>query len=152
MRQPAIYRFVSKIRLAESGCWEWMGRLKGHNIKNARGRYSQFAADGYKSGHRWSYFYFKGPIPDGLTIDHLCRNTICVNPEHLEAVSMKENVLRGIGPSAINHKKTHCINGHKFTPDNIRVRKDGRKNCLICKRAIDRKHKQKLRDMEKGKC
>jgi hypothetical protein len=78
-----------------------------------------------------------GPIPPNRQLDHLCRNPQCVNPKHLDLVSHRENVLRGIGFYAINARKTHCPQGHPYTPENTIVElypsspKSGRR-CLIC--------------------
>ena len=88
-----------------SKCWSWIGS------KDKNG-YGLFSFDTYS--HRISYEFFKGEILSGLVIDHLCRNTNCCNPDHLEAVTNKENVLRGIGPSALNAKKTYCSKGHLY--------------------------------------
>jgi len=97
--------------------------------------------------HRVVYEYIKGPIPSGLQLDHLCRVRNCVNPEHLEPVTAKENILRGIGVSAINAKKRFCKRGHEFTIENtIRVpSRPGIRQCRICENFRDRRryHKNK---------
>ena len=96
----------------ETDCWEWIA------YRNPRG-YGTLRKGLIKvMAHRWAYEYFVGSIPEGLTIDHLCRVRYCVNPKHLEAVTNKENILRGTAPSAINAKKTHCLNNHEFTQAN----------------------------------
>ena len=95
---------------AETGCWEWNGSLNNHG-------YAQ-SWDGRKPvlGHRLSYEEHCGPIPAGLTIDHLCRNSRCVNPDHLEPVTHRENMRRGRFGSA-----THCPKGHPYDAANTRV-------------------------------
>jgi hypothetical protein len=82
--------------------------------------------------HRFVYEVCYGKIPDGLVIDHLCRNRKCINPHHLELTTIKENTLRGVGPTAMNAKKTHCKHGHEFNDENTYIRKDGRRNCKKC--------------------
>lgn len=121
--RPAIDRFLDKVLIGD-GCWLWNGP------KNPKG-YIQFASDSGQSAHRFAYEYFVRPIPTGFTIDHLCRNRGCVNPNHLEAVPVRTNVLRGIGLTAHNARKTHCKRGHEFTPDNIRAYR-GKRYCLFC--------------------
>jgi hypothetical protein len=91
--------------------------------------------------HRWSYEHFVGPIPEGLHIDHLCRVRRCVNPDHLEPVTPKENYLRGEGPTARNSTKTHCKYGHKFDKSNTSVY-GGRRHCNECGRRRQRKYRQ----------
>lgn len=95
-------------------CWLWTGSLNnGGYGRHYITRRTQVAA------HRLSYELNVGPIPDGLTIDHLCKVQRCVNPQHLEPVTMAENILRADGFSGVHARKTHCSNGHPFTPGNI---------------------------------
>jgi hypothetical protein len=82
--------------------------------------------------HRYAYLMFKGEIPEGLTIDHLCRFTSCVNPDHLEAVTLKVNILRGGTIFAVNSRKTHCHRGHPLEGRNLRINKKGERNCRAC--------------------
>lgn len=112
-----------------SGCWLWDGNCTPDG-------YGMFTttSPAKEGAHRFAYRNLVGPIPVGLQLDHKCRTRCCVNPEHLEPVSRKENILRGEAPPAINARRTHCVHGHKFTADNIRWRKDGSKNCRKCDR------------------
>lgn len=94
--------------------------------------------------HRAVYWILRGPIPDGMTLDHLCRNRACINPDHLEPVTAAENSRRGEAPSAINSRKTHCPKGHPYASDNLRIWV-GKRHCLACMRAKDaRKRERKL--------
>jgi hypothetical protein len=115
-----FFRFVSE----DGECWMWTG------TKN-RG-YGQFRlVEGRVYAHRWAYEFFRGPIPDGLTLDHLCRNRACVNPDHLEPVTMRVNLLRCDAVSTQYVGITHCKDGHEFTEANtIRVPKG--RSCRAC--------------------
>ena len=95
------------------GCWLWTRTLN-------RG-YGSFRSGAGKTttAHRASYQMLKGAIPDGLQLDHLCRVRNCVNPDHLEPVTLKENVLRGVGITAENKSKTHCVRGHALEGFNL---------------------------------
>ena len=107
-------RFESKfIPEPNTGCWLWIAGIAG-------GGYGSYWNGTKKvSAHRFSYEQTRGPIPQGLEIDHLCRQRLCVNPEHLEAVTHRENVLRGDGWTAHQARQTHCHRGHPLTPDNL---------------------------------
>lgn len=129
MNDPSISatKFMEKVSKDPTGCWLWTGSLDTPG-------YGTVGSDSRKwLAHRVAYRLFVGPIPDGLTIDHLCRVRHCVNPDHLEPVTNAENIRRGMSPSAINARKTHCTHGHEFTPENTRITPQGRK-CRICVR------------------
>jgi hypothetical protein len=81
------------------------------------------------------YSAVKGAIPDGLHIDHLCRNRACCHPDHLEAVTPRENVRRGV-----RSQVTHCPKGHEYTPENTKVKR-GRRNCRACEADWQRNHR-----------
>lgn len=143
-RKSPIERFTDKINVSSSSfyegtpCWMW-------TASRTRWGYGRFSDDERRvvCAHRWSYEYFIGPIPAGLTIDHLCRNPACVNPIHLEAVTMRVNNSRADTASTINARKTHCIHGHPFDPENTRIGKDGRRTCRSCERVAACSYRQR---------
>ena len=107
-RRPAAERFWPKVAKTAT-CWQWVGARQA-------GGYGRFLLETGRLvlAHRWAYESLVGSIPEGMTLDHLCRNTGCVNPEHVEVVTREENAYRG-NP---NVAKTHCKRGHEFTPEN----------------------------------
>lgn len=120
-------RFFAKVdKGGPGGCWLWTGTINRSGYGTIRiGDHGAFLA------HRWSYEHHVGAIPDGLVIDHLCRTRCCVNPEHMEPVTPRENQRRGL----LGALKTHCRNGHEYTPENTYTRQDGRTECRTCMRA-----------------
>lgn len=126
MNPKDLQRFLSKVEKSNT-CWNWIG------AKTTVG-YGQFRFQRKTIySHRISYEIFKGDIPIGLQIDHLCRNPSCVNPEHLEAVTMKENILRGYSIQALNARKTHCKHGHPLDGNNLYHNTKGHRECRLCK-------------------
>lgn len=124
--QERLVRLMSKVRVV-SECWEWQGARWGDER-----RYGQIRWNGHSTNaHRVFYEIFVGPISPNRVLDHLCRNTICVNPHHLEPVSNKENILRGIGPTAKHARQTHCKRGHLLAHDNLMKSIKGRE-CRAC--------------------
>jgi hypothetical protein len=122
-------RFWAKVDKESSApCWIWTGAKTGKGYGMFEGR----------GAHVYALESKIGPMPDGLVPDHLCRNPPCVNPDHLEPVTPRENTLRGIGPTAINAKKTHCNRGHELAGDNLGNRADGHRHCKECAREAAR--------------
>lgn len=129
-------------------CWIWTLRTD----RNGYGYYSH-RHGGTRFVHRIMYEHVEGPIPEGLVLDHLCQVRICCNPAHLEAVTQAENVRRGRAHEVsrrLASVRTHCSNGHPYEGDNFRINtrgpKKGRRRCLVCARALNRKYRSAQRD------
>src|SRR5579859_394860 len=121
-----------------SECWVWTGYLDSHG-------YGLFRAPGLRiRSHRFAYQELVGPIPDGLELDHLCRNRRCVNPAHLEPVTTRENLRRSEGISARHARQTHCLRGHLLDEANTAIRRDGSRLCRTCDRIRGAAYKRRL--------
>lgn len=122
-RIPVAERILRRISITDSGCWEWQGvrNRDGYGVIEIRqpGTGRRGGGRAQRAAHRISYETFAGPIPEGLTIDHLCRNRACVNPEHLEPVTQRVNTLRGEGLPAQLARQTHCKRGHALSGANL---------------------------------
>ncbi len=134
--QPIIDRiWMRTMPIPFSGCLVWMGRLDKYG-------YGTISLGGSRQPrslvHRVAYEIVKGPIPIGMTLDHKCRVRSCWNPEHLEPVTNRVNILRGISFSAINYRKTHCNHGHEFSVENTYLWGRSR----ICRACVNRRSRQ----------
>jgi len=119
-------RFWSKaIVRGQDDCWPWVAAVThtGYGRINIGGT--------IKRAHRIAYELVKGPIPEGLELDHLCRNRACINPDHLEPVTHAVNMRRGYSANAA---KTHCPQGHEYSDANTYTYSDGRRMCRHCQR------------------
>lgn len=127
-----------RINIDPGGCWEWTGTPQGNGYGTLTRENKQWLA------HRWVYTVLVGPIPDGLHVDHICRNRGCVNPEHLRVVTPGENVLepRSLSPCRLNADKTHCKRGHELKPDNLEpaALRVGKRICSECRRLKHREY------------
>ncbi len=130
--QPTDRRFWAKVEKTE-GCWLWTGALDSDGYGNVNRSKKSVGA------HRYAYELLVGPIPAGMVLDHICRNRRCVNPAHLDPVTNRENILRGEGACARHARKTHCVHGHEFTPENTRIRPNGSRRCVACVAAYNRR-------------
>jgi hypothetical protein len=127
-RRPAAERLWEKVVKTEAGCWIWLGHENGHG-------YGRITVDGKQLlTHRFAYELLRGPIPDGLQIDHLCRNRRCLNPDHLEPVTNRENKMR----SPQVGTETHCKHGHEFTHENTYTHGKSGRSCRACHRDRER--------------
>lgn len=141
-RKPIHQRFWPMVSKTNNGCWEWIGAKD----PNGYGRINE-GGHGGKSrlAHRIAYELCVGVIADGMVIDHLCRNPSCVNPAHLEQVTMLTNSLRGQHPKYVAYTSGVCVRGHRFDEVGVRRYADGCKGCKECIRITSRAWNAKRR-------
>ena len=136
MAIPTIERLMQHVEMVtESGCWIWMGQIgpTGYGrvmVKNPGITEKAGWVNGY--AHRVMYEALRGPIPEGLQLDHLCRVRCCVNPAHLEPVTQQENIRRG-DLGKIERSRTHCPYGHSYE-EHCRRRPNAKRVCRACDR------------------
>ena len=123
MESDRVQRFWAKVEKTAT-CWNWRGGCNGNG-------YGRFCYHGQRCAHRLAYELLVGPIPEGMQLDHLCRNRRCVNPAHLEPVTCRENILRGGSLAAQRARRTHCKRGHPLAGDNMYTWKNHRW-CKAC--------------------
>jgi hypothetical protein len=130
---PAIERFDANVHVEpNTGCWLWGGSLN-------TGGYGAICVNGAKMvAHRFAYERWRGPVPPGLELDHLCRQRCCVNPEHLEPVTHRENVRRGTAGDQ-HLAKTHCPKGHPYSGNNLAIANTGQRRCRACQSESSRR-------------
>jgi hypothetical protein len=124
-------RFWARVQRGD-GCWLWTGARRS----NGYGTYS-VGRGRTTTAHRVAFVLSGGTIPDGYQVDHLCKNPQCVRPDHLEAVTPKENNRRSESPTARNARKVECVNGHPLTPENVQLVAKGR-HCRLCRNENNR--------------
>lgn len=138
MNDTTLIRFKAKVAVQDA-CWLWTGAKNDHG-------YGQLRVGG-RSGrtfyaHRLSYEHHVGPIPVGHDIDHLCRTPACVNPAHLEAVTHRDNVMRGEAPRIVLSRTNRCLNGHSLSAPNVIFDRNGRRRCRTCTNARARRYQR----------
>jgi hypothetical protein len=141
-RRDILERLMERIRVDGNGCWIYVAG------KNSNG-YGVIYESGHNGKqrltHRVTYVRLIGPIPSGLSLDHLCRVRSCCNPAHLEPVPHQVNVNRGNSPSMVSRRTGACVNGHSRNDENTYIDKLGKAHCRRCDR--DRKREKRLKTL-----
>lgn len=162
LRGNPVARFWEKVdKRGPDDCWPWLGYVEPSGYGHFQATYQGVR---FTKSHRFGYHIASGPVPEGLDLDHVCHtrdeecragddcpHRRCCNPAHLEPVTERVNILRSTTGSAVNARKTHCIHGHPFAGDNLRITKQGTRLCMECRRARGRRaYEAKKRQRELG--
>ena len=133
-------KILPRCLVDENGCWIWTGALSstGYGAVRWEGR--------IWNTHRLLYIDLVGEVPKELTMDHLCRNRACCNPQHLEPVTQRVNILRGRGVTAENIAKDACVHGHRFTVEITIIEKTGGRHCKTCREKHIKAWRERNRD------
>lgn len=134
--------FLRQINYTET-CWLWTGTVavNGYGVMNIRNGKRANKKQG--KVHRLSWeIANERRVPVGLTIDHTCVVSLCVNPAHLEPVTSRVNLLRRWERFRAN-RPSHCFNGHEYTPETSKIAKRGTLVCRLCERAADKRHRER---------
>lgn len=133
------YKLLRSVEVDDDGCWIWQGRVADNGYGYSSAWSKTWLA------HRLAYTLMVGPIPEGLTIDHLCRVRTCINPQHLEAVTLAENIRRA--GAAV----THCPRHHEYTPENTYVGSSGGRSCRTCTRQKNAQNRRPLSPTQRAR-
>lgn len=150
-RGTEVERFWRKVKIVDSGCWEWQAGLQSEG-------YGMFGLETKRPyehltvlAHVWAFERYVKKTPAGLELDHLCRNPRCVNPLHLEPVTHRLNLLRGNHPTAVTVRTNRCCRGHLLTEDNVLRKPNARgRYCRACKRIRDALYYQRKKQRRKN--
>jgi hypothetical protein len=140
-RKTLFARFWEKVEYdPNTQCWNW-------TAAKTKSGYADFSVQGRSvRAARWLYGQMVAPVPADLTVDHLCSNRACVNPGHLEVVTRGENTMRAkTGITVLLAQRTHCVNGHEFTPENTYPRSDRGRGCCECRRLKNQAWRERSR-------
>lgn len=128
LNRAELARLQRLLDIQEDGCWNW----KGLTTSNGYGKWSKGPGQRVRAIHRITWEHYKNQeVPEGLQLDHICRNRLCCNPDHLEPVTPSENTMR---QDHYERRKTHCPKGHEYDEANTRITPAGKRVCRACDR------------------